>query len=191
MRKGPPKKKEMLSLSPPNSQPPFPPSQCLSVALVLFLTLMQWNESSNTGEKKVINRKRGCGEGEKGEQEGRLESLYLLPVEDCLCSCMHAKSLQSCPTLCDPVDCSPPGSSVRGILQARRLEWVAMPSSRAVEESRLELLPFVALFGNPPPNTVQSPVCIHQDKCRSTGHLGAMSSQAMPMLLGSGDDAFQ
>ena len=38
---------------------------------------------------------------------------------------MHAKSLQSCPTLGDPMDCSPPGSSVHGILQARVLEWVA------------------------------------------------------------------
>ena len=37
---------------------------------------------------------------------------------------------QSCPTLCDPMDCSPPGPSVHGILQARVLEWVAMPSSR-------------------------------------------------------------
>ena len=37
---------------------------------------------------------------------------------------------QSCPTLCDPMDCSPPGSSVHGILQARILEWIAMPSSR-------------------------------------------------------------
>ena len=43
---------------------------------------------------------------------------------------MHAKLLQSCPTLCDPMDCSPPGSSVHGILQARILEWVDMPSSR-------------------------------------------------------------
>ena len=41
-----------------------------------------------------------------------------------------AKSLQSCSTLYDPMDCSPPGSSVHGILQARILEWVAMPSSR-------------------------------------------------------------
>ena len=41
-----------------------------------------------------------------------------------------AKSLQSCPTLCDPVDCSPPGSSVHGILQARTLQRVAVPSSR-------------------------------------------------------------
>ena len=43
---------------------------------------------------------------------------------------MPAKSLQSCPTLCNPMDCSPPGSSVHGILQARILERVAMPSSR-------------------------------------------------------------
>ena len=41
-------------------------------------------------------------------------------------SCVHAQSLQSCPTLCDPMDYSPPGSSVHGILQARILEWVAM-----------------------------------------------------------------
>ena len=40
--------------------------------------------------------------------------------------------LLPCPALGDPVDCSPPGSSVHGILQARRLEWVAMPSSRGI-----------------------------------------------------------
>ena len=39
-----------------------------------------------------------------------------------------AKSLQSCPTLCDPTDGSPPGSPVPGILQARTLEWVPSPS---------------------------------------------------------------
>ena len=42
---------------------------------------------------------------------------------------MRAKSLQSCPTVCDPVDCSPPDSSLHGISQAM-LEQVAMPSSR-------------------------------------------------------------
>ena len=42
-----------------------------------------------------------------------------------------AKSLQLCPTLCDPIDGSPPGSSVPGILQARRLEWVATSLSNA------------------------------------------------------------
>ena len=42
-----------------------------------------------------------------------------------------AKSLQSCPTLCDPIDGSPPGSAVPGILQARTLEWVAISLSNA------------------------------------------------------------
>ena len=43
---------------------------------------------------------------------------------------------QSCPTLCDPMDCSPPGSSVHGILQARILQWVALPSSRGSSQPR-------------------------------------------------------
>ena len=42
-----------------------------------------------------------------------------------------AKSLQSCPTLCDPIDGSPPGSPVPGILQARTLEWIAISFSSA------------------------------------------------------------
>ena len=42
-----------------------------------------------------------------------------------------AKSLQSCPTLCDPTDTSPPGSADLGILQARTLEWVAISLSNA------------------------------------------------------------
>ena len=49
---------------------------------------------------------------------------------------MHAKSLQSCPILCDPMDYSLPGSSVHGILQARKLEWVAMPSSKRSSQPR-------------------------------------------------------
>ena len=45
-----------------------------------------------------------------------------------------AKSLQSCPTLCDPIDSSPPGSPVPGILQARTLEWGAIAFSNPDEE---------------------------------------------------------
>ena len=48
-----------------------------------------------------------------------------------------AKSLQSCPTLCDPIDSSPPGSSVPGILQARILEWVAISFSNACMYAKL------------------------------------------------------
>ena len=47
-----------------------------------------------------------------------------------------AKSLQSCLILCDPMDHSPPGSSVHGILQARILEWIAMPSFRGSSQPR-------------------------------------------------------
>ena len=50
--------------------------------------------------------------------------------------CVCAQSLQLCLTLCDPVDCSLPGSSVHGILQAGILEWVAMPSSRGSSPPR-------------------------------------------------------
>ena len=48
----------------------------------------------------------------------------------------YANSLQSCPTLCNPIDGSPPGSSVPGILQARTLEWVAISFSKACMLSR-------------------------------------------------------
>ena len=47
-----------------------------------------------------------------------------------------AKSLQSCPTLCDPIDSSPPGFPIPGILQARMLEWVAISFSRGSSQSR-------------------------------------------------------
>ena len=49
---------------------------------------------------------------------------------------MRAKLIQLCPTLCKPMDCSLPGSSVHGILQARILEWVAVPSSRGSSQPR-------------------------------------------------------
>ena len=49
---------------------------------------------------------------------------------------LHAKLLQSCLTLCNPVDCSPPGSSLHGILQARILEWVAKISTRGSSQPK-------------------------------------------------------
>ena len=51
-------------------------------------------------------------------------------------ACVHAKSLQSCPALCSPMNCCPSGSSVHGILQARMLEWVAIPFSRGSSRPR-------------------------------------------------------
>ena len=66
----------------------------------------------------VTSGKKKEGRGKVGEQ---------LPTA----AAAAAKSLQSCSTLCDPVDGSPPGSPVPGILQARTLEWVAISFSNA------------------------------------------------------------
>ena len=61
-----------------------------------------------------------------------------------------AKSLQSCPTLCDPIDGSPPGSPVPGILQARTLEWVAISFSSAWKwKVKLKSLSRVRLLATP------------------------------------------
>ena len=67
-------------------------------------------------------------------------------MEVCVCVCVsvyvcaraRAKSLHLCPTLCDPMNCSPPGSSVPGILQVRILEWVAKPSSRDLPDPEIK-----------------------------------------------------
>ena len=70
-----------------------------------------------------------------------------------------AKSLQSCPTLCNPIDGSPPGSPVPGILKARTLEWVAISFSNAwkwkvkvksLSRARLFATPWTAAFQAPP-----------------------------------------
>ena len=60
-----------------------------------------------------------------------LHNIFLMFLTLCYAMLCYAKSLQSCPTLCDPIDGSPPGSPVPGILQARTLEWVAISFSDA------------------------------------------------------------
>ena len=71
-----------------------------------------------------------------------------------------AKSLQSCLTLCDPIDGSPPGPSIPGILQARTLEWVAISFSKAwkwrvqvksLSRVQLFMTPWTAAYQAPPP----------------------------------------
>ena len=65
-------------------------------------------------------------------------------------TCVRAQTLQSCPTLCDPMDFSPPGASIHGILQASILEWVAMPSLQGIfltQGWNLHLLTSPALAG--------------------------------------------
>ena len=61
-----------------------------------------------------------------------------------MCACVCGKSLQLYPTLCNPIDGSPPGSSVHGILQARTLEWAAVPAFRGSSEPMSLMSPVLA-----------------------------------------------
>ena len=72
-----------------------------------------------------------------------------------------AKSLQSCPTLCDPIDGRPPGSPVPGILQARTLDWVAISFSNAWKgKVKVKLLSRVQLFATPWTAAHQAPLSV-------------------------------
>ena len=71
----------------------------------------------------ILVRKKGKSDAKSICQIVTKSKLILFAV------CMHAKALQSCLTLCDPMDCSLPGFSVHRILQARILSYVAIPSS--------------------------------------------------------------
>ena len=91
-----------------------------------------------------------------------------------------AKSLQSCPTLCDPIDGSPPGSPIPGILQARTLEWVAFSFSNAGKwKVKVKSLSHVWLFATPWTVDHQAPLSVgfpRQEYCSglplpSPGHL--------------------
>ena len=67
---------------------------------------------------------------------GILTQTALLTPSVCVCVCVCVLAAQSCRTFCDPMDCSPPGSSVHGIPQAGILEWVAICSSRGSPQPR-------------------------------------------------------
>ena len=91
--------------------------------------------------------------------------LYLRQTSSCLKACFcfiyiaaAAKSLQSCPTLCDHLDGSPSGSPVPGILQARTLEWVAISFSSAWKwKVKVKLLSRVRLLATPWTAAYQAP----------------------------------
>ena len=78
-----------------------------------------------------VGTPRCCCPGPKAESCGLLGEGPLGPSLFKKGSAAAAKLLQSCPTLCDPIDGSPPGSPVPGILQARTQEWVAISFSNA------------------------------------------------------------
>ena len=75
--------------------------------------------------QKIANQKWEIGR-RRFKREGRLH-IYVR---------MCAKSLKLCPTPCNSMDCNPQSSYIHGILQARTLEWVAMPSSKGLSQPR-------------------------------------------------------
>ena len=84
------------------------------------------------GRAQVRPGSRGCRAVKKHSRApGAVPSGGGLPPGGLHGAAAAAKSLQSCPTLCDPIDGSPPGSIIPGILQARTLEWVAISFSNA------------------------------------------------------------
>ena len=93
------------------------------------------SDSNKNNEKKLKHFREWWGVGLSEEVAVGLRSEFLALKRSCACvlSCF-----QSCLTLCHPVDCSPPGSSVHRILQARILEWVAMPTSRNLPDPRIK-----------------------------------------------------
>ena len=86
------------------------------------------------GKVRVWSTQRFIAQGSKENQGEGFMPPKTLNFQRILC--MPAKSLQSCLTLCDLMDSSPPGSSVHGISQARTLEWIAMPSPRGSSRPR-------------------------------------------------------
>ena len=114
--------------------PPFPPALNLSQHQGLF----QWVGSLASG----------------GQSIGASASPSVLPMN----AAAAAKSLQSCPTLCDPTDGSPPGSPVPEILQARTLEWVAISFSNTWKwKVKVKSLSRVWLFATPWTEAYQAP----------------------------------
>ena len=83
----------------------------------------------------------------------------ILSITLLACAAAAAKSLQSCPTLCDPIDSSPLGSSVPGILQARTLEWVAISFSNAWKwKVKVKSLSHARLLATPWTGAYQAPL---------------------------------
>ena len=92
-------------------------------------------EKKNVWEKGVKETENNCCiKKEKDEAMRKWRFWRKIDLSVCVFKverlvCLHAHSLQSCLTLCNPINCSPPGSSVHGILQAKILEWVAVSST--------------------------------------------------------------
>ena len=121
----------------------------------------------------------GCKESDTTE---RLNWLILFSVA------AAAKLCQSCPTLCDPIDGSPPGSPIPGILQARTLEWVAISFSNAWKwKVKVKSLSHVQLVATPWTAAYQSPLSVGFSKQEYWSGLPLPSPDALLRLVHNPD----
>ena len=96
-----------------------------------------------------------------------------------------AKSLQSCPTLCDPIDGSPPGSTIPGMLQARTLEWVAISFSNAWNwKVKVKSLSHVWLLVTPWTAAYQAPLSMRFSKQEYWSGMPQSDSLEKTLMLG-------
>ena len=108
----------------------------------------------------------------------------LAPLVVAAAAAAAAKSLQSCPTLCNPIDGSPPGSHVPGILKAKTLEWVAVSFSRAWEwKVKVKSLSRVRLFGTPWTAAYQAPPSMGVSRQEYWSGLPSPSPQLLSFLF--------
>ena len=103
--------------------------------------LSDWTELKDSCKSRVEKTNNPLKNGKNLKRHFTKDTRWMSSKHLIMCSvinyyCTHAKSLQLCPTLCDPMDYSPPGSSDHGILQAKLLEWVAISFSRGSSLSK-------------------------------------------------------
>ena len=103
----------------------------------VFSEWLKWKHARGKHTWAVDGRSRQWDARARGHRASRFLvststlGIVYIPTQGVAAAAAAAKSLQSCPTLCDPIDGSPPGSPIPGILQARTLEWVAISFSNA------------------------------------------------------------
>ena len=113
---------DLVTKPPPPPKPHWLLGNVIKTTMRYYYTLTEWLK------QKLVTRPNA------GEDTEKLDHVILLVIMKKSAATLvqfAAKLLQSCPTLCDPIDGSPPGSPVPGILQARTLEWVAISFSSA------------------------------------------------------------
>ena len=138
---------------PPSFSSHFPPLHCLPWFWFSWITYLEFHVS-------YLPRSEGLPTLPCSGLLGKI--LFILKTLNAKSSSFvmfpAAKSLQSCPTLCDPIDGSPPGSPVPGILQAITLEWVAIAFSNTVKwKVKVKSLSHVQFFATPWTAAYQAP----------------------------------